>query len=168
MIIVKNYVHIYVSILMRFLKNSWTPTNRRIMQRKFYIVEFQYLGFRFHGWQKQPDVKTVQLMIERTLSYVFQHKKFKILAAGRTDAKVSVNQSYFELFLDDDALNIDEFLPLFNLNLPQDIKALSVVKTDAKFNIIQHPKSKEYLYLFAFGEKLHPFSAPFMVSFPEV
>lgn len=138
------------------------------MQRKFYIVEVQYLGFRFHGWQKQPNVKTVQLMIERTLSYVFQHKNFKILAAGRTDAKVSVNQSYFELFLDDEALNIEEFLPLFNVNLPQDIKALSVLKTDEKFNIIQHPKSKEYLYLFAFGEKLHPFSAPFMVSFPEV
>jgi len=137
------------------------------MQRQFYIVEVQYLGFRFHGWQKQPNVKTVQLMIERTLAYVLQHKKFKILAAGRTDAKVSVNQSYFELFLDEGTLDIPEFLPLFNLNLPQDIKVLSIVKTDAKFNIIQHPKVKEYLYLFTFGEKIHPFAAPFMVSFPE-
>jgi len=137
------------------------------MQRKFYIVEVQYLGFRFHGWQKQPNVKTVQLMIERTLAYVLQHKNFKILAAGRTDAKVSVNQSYFELFLDEGELNIPEFMPLFNVNLPQDIRVLSMQETDAKFNIIQHPKEKEYLYLFSFGEKIHPFAAPFMVSFPE-
>lgn len=138
------------------------------MQRKYYIVEVQYLGFRFHGWQKQPNVKTIQLMIERTLAYVLQHKNFKILAAGRTDAKVSVNQSYFELFLDEGQLDIPEFLSLFNLNLPQDIKVLSIIKTDAKFNIIQCPKIKEYIYLFSFGEKNHPFAAPFMVNFPEI
>lgn len=106
-------------------------------------------------------------MVERTLAYVLGHKRFKTLAAGRTDAKVSVNQSYFELFLDDDELVLDDFLPLFNLNLPQDIKALSIEETDEKFNIIQHPKTKEYLYLFSFGEKIHPFSAPFMINFPD-
>ena len=62
-------------------------------KRSYYIIEIQYLGFRFHGWQKQPEVNTVQRMIERTLSYVLEHKKFKTLAAGRTDAKVSVNQT---------------------------------------------------------------------------
>lgn len=136
------------------------------LHRRYYIIKVQYLGFRFHGWQKQPEVNTVQRMIERTLAYVLGHKRFKTLAAGRTDAKVSVNQSYFELFLDDDELVLDDFLPLFNLNLPQDIKALSIEETDEKFNIIQHPKTKEYIYLFSFGEKTHPFAAPFMVNFP--
>ncbi len=137
------------------------------MQRKYYIIKIQYLGFRFHGWQKQPEVNTVQRMIERTLSYVLGHKKFKTLAAGRTDAKVSVNETYIELFLDEEALCLDDFLPLFNLNLPQDIKALAIEETTAQFNIIQHPKLKEYLYVFSFGEKKHPFTAPFMVNFPE-
>jgi tRNA pseudouridine38-40 synthase len=137
------------------------------MQRKFYIIKLQYLGFRFHGWQKQPDVNTVQRMVDRTLAYILGHKKFKTLAAGRTDAKVSVNETYIELFLDESPLNLDDFLPLFNLNLPQDIKALGIEQTDAKFNIINHAKQKEYLYLFTHNEKLHPFAAPFMVSFPE-
>ena len=136
------------------------------MQRKYYIIKIQYLGFRFHGWQKQPDVNTVQRMIDRTLAYVLGHKKFKTLAAGRTDAKVSVNESFIELFLDETPLDLGSFLPLFNLNLPQDIKALSIEETNSKFNIIQNAKQKEYLYLFSFSEKHHPFSAPFMVSFP--
>ena len=136
-------------------------------KRKFYIIKIQYLGFRFHGWQKQPDVNTVQRMVDRTLAYVLGHKKFKTLAAGRTDAKVSANEAFIELFLDEEALVLDDFLLLFNLNLPQDIKAISIEETDDKFNIIQTPKLKEYLYLFSFGEKKHPFSAPFMVNFPE-
>ena len=54
------------------------------MQRKryYYIIAIQYLGFRFHGWQKQPEVNTVQRMVERTLSYVLEHKKFKVLEAS--------------------------------------------------------------------------------------
>ncbi|WP_459209607.1 tRNA pseudouridine synthase A [Aquimarina rhabdastrellae] len=137
------------------------------MQRKrfYYIIELQYLGFRFHGWQKQPQVNTLQRMVERTLSYVLEDRRYKILATGRTDAKVSANQTAIELFVEQEPLDIESFFPLFNKNLPQDIRALTIKETDAKFNIIQHPKVKEYLYLFAFGEKFHPFCAPFMYNY---
>lgn len=134
--------------------------------RSFYIIAVQYLGFRFHGWQKQPDVNTVQRMVDRTLAYVFQHKKFKTLAASRTDAKVSANKAYFELFLDEQPIeDLDEFIKVFNKNLPQDIKASTITVTDEQFNIIQHPKIKEYVYIFSYGNKNHPFAAPFMVNF---
>jgi len=134
-------------------------------QRHFYLIEIQYLGFRYHGWQKQPDVLTVERMVSRTLSYVFQHKNFKLLASGRTDAKVSANMAYVELFLDDAPLDIDEFLPVFNENLPADVRALSIREVDKLFNIIDAPKGKEYLYLFSFGSKNHPFAAPYMTGF---
>lgn len=138
------------------------------MQRKryFYLLELQYLGFRYHGWQEQPEVLTVERMLKRTLSYILEKKRFKVIAAGRTDAKVSVNQTFVELFIEDFPLDMDSFFALLNENLPQDIRALDIFETDAGFNIIGHPKSKEYLYLFSFGEKNHPFSAPFMVHIP--
>jgi len=136
-------------------------------KRFYYIIELQYLGFRYHGWQKQPDVNTVQRMLERTIAYVLQHKNFKTLSVGRTDAMVSARQTYIELFVDGEALNLEEFFPIFNLNLPPDIKGLSIKETDDKFNIIQHPKVKEYQYLFAVKEKFHPFCAPFMVNIQE-
>lgn len=139
------------------------------MQRKryFYIIDLQYLGFRYHGWQKQPDVNTLQRMVERTLNYVLEDKKFKILASGRTDAKVSANQTAFELFIENSPLDLEVFFPVFNQNLPQDIRALKIEETDKSFNIIQHSKCKEYLYLFSFGEKFHPFCAPFMYNVAE-
>ncbi|WP_124979475.1 tRNA pseudouridine synthase A [Nonlabens xiamenensis] len=134
-------------------------------KRQFFLIKIQYLGFRFHGWQKQPNnIPTVERMVLRTLRYVFDHGKFKVLAAGRTDAKVSVNETWIELFLDDsDPLNTAEFLKEFNLNLPSDIRALEIKVTDANFNIIQAPKTKEYIYLFSHGEKFHPFCASMMV-----
>jgi len=136
-------------------------------KRYYYLIQLQYLGFRYHGWQKQPQVNTLQRMVERTISYVLAHKNFKILASGRTDAKVSANEAYIELFVDNTPLELHDFFILFNQNLPQDIRALSIQETDKDFNIIQHPKVKEYLYLFSFGKKNHPFSAPFMYNVME-
>jgi tRNA pseudouridine38-40 synthase len=69
--------------------------------------------------------------------------------------------------LDAAPLDLNNFLSLFNKNLPQDIKALSVEETTAEFNIINHAKIKEYVYLFSFGEKTHPFCASLMVNFEE-
>lgn len=134
-------------------------------KRYFYLVKLQYLGFRFHGWQKQPNLLTVERMVQRTLKFILERNNFKILPAGRTDAKVSVNQTYMSLFVDDEPLKLEGFLDLFNENLPQDIRVLSIVPTEKDLNIIQHPKVKEYLYLFSFGSKNHPFSAPFMIHF---
>lgn len=137
--------------------------------RQYYLIKIQYLGFRFHGWQKQPNnIPTVERMVLRTLRYVFDHNDFKVLASGRTDAKVSVNETWIELFLDQDKpLDTDQFLTDFNQNLPSDIRALEVKKTDASFNIIQAPKIKEYIYLFSHGEKFHPFCASMMVYMKE-
>ena len=81
---------------------------------------------------------------------------------------VSAEESAFELFLDHEPLeDLDEFLKIFNKNLPQDIRALSIEEVDDKFNIIQHSKTKEYAYLFSVGDKFHPFCAPFMANFQE-
>jgi len=136
-------------------------------KRFYYLIQLQYLGFRYHGWQKQPNVNTIQRMVERTINYVLETKDFKVLAAGRTDAKVSSNEAYIELFVDHKPLELKSFFDLFNQNLPQDIRALSIQETDEKFNIIKHPKIKEYVYLFSFGKKFHPFSAPFMYNIAE-
>lgn len=132
----------------------------------FYLIHIQYLGFRFHGWAKQPQIKTVHHMVDRTLNFVFEHDHFKTLGGSRTDAMVSANHFVLELFVDNEIKAEDKFLNTLNLNLPADIRALAIEETDASFNIIQNPKSKEYIYLFAFGEKPHPFSAPFITTLP--
>ncbi|MFP2994917.1 tRNA pseudouridine(38-40) synthase TruA [Spongiivirga sp. MCCC 1A20706] len=138
-------------------------------QRFYYLIKIQFLGFRYHGWQKQPGgLKTVEGMIIKTLRFVLAEKKFKVLGASRTDAKVSANEALFELFVDEPLPEIlGDFLEVVNKNLPPDIKALAIEEVDATFNIIQHPKLKEYIYVFSYGEKLHPFAAPLIVSYPQ-
>ncbi|WJJ95444.1 tRNA pseudouridine synthase A [Algibacter luteus] len=134
------------------------------MKKYFYVITIQYLGYRFHGWQKQPDVKTLHLMVDRTLNYILEGKYFKSLSSGRTDAMVSAENAAFELFLNEPLEDQNAFLELFNYNLPQDIRALSIKEVDAKFNIINNSKIKEYLYLFTYGDKCHPFCAPIMTT----
>ena len=131
-----------------------------------YVVEIQYLGFRFHGWQKQNNVKTLHEMIDKTLHFVLKDERYKSLGVGRTDAMVSANNYFFQLFLDKE---IDEewFIRFFNENLPPDINALAIKRTPIGFDLINCPKTKEYHYYFSFGNKNHPFAAPFMVNIAE-
>lgn len=103
-------------------------------------------------------------MVDRTLNFIMEGKYFKSLSSGRTDAMVSAESAAFELFLREPIEDEIAFLELFNFNLPQDIRALDIKEVDEKFNIIQHSKIKEYLYLFTYGEKCHPFCAPIMTT----
>ena len=134
------------------------------MKTFYYLIHIQYLGFRFHGWQKQPNLKTVHFMIDKTLQFALGHDRFKTLGSSRTDSKVSANHAAFELFLEE-PIALTPFLQIFNSNLPNDIRATKIKEVDKHFNIIQTPKLKSYLYLFTFGEKPHPFSAAMMTYF---
>jgi len=99
------------------------------------------------------------------MKFVLPDRQTKILGSSRTDAMVSANEAAFELFLYDEPLeDFPAFMGLFNKNLPPDILAISIREVDNLFNIIQNPKLKEYLYLFSFGEKNHPFCAPLMAT----
>ena len=133
---------------------------------KSYVVTIQFLGFRFHGWQKQKNVKTVHDMVDKTLSFAFGHPNFKTIGAGRTDSKVSANAYMLQLFIDE-SIAIDSFLDKFNANSQNDIKALAAEEVVTSFNIIQVNKEKEYVYFFSFGEKNHPFAAPLIVGIEE-
>lgn len=134
------------------------------MKKYYYLIHIQYLGFRFHGWQKQEGLKTVHLMIDRTIRFILKHDDYKTLGTSRTDAMVSATNSAFELFM---KVPIDEesFVDEMNLYLPSDIKVTSIKQVDKTFNIINTPRIKEYIYLFSFGQKNHPFTASIMESF---
>lgn len=132
--------------------------------QNFYLVRIEFLGFRYHGWQKQPKYRSVQGMIDKTLLFIFQHEDFKTMGCGRTDAKVSANDFVFELFVNE-ALNTKELLDLLHTNLPSDIRAKSIESIGSDFNIIQSAKEKEYHYFFSCGKKSHPFNAPLIRDF---
>ena len=132
-----------------------------------YIIRLQFLGFRFSGWQKQTNAKTLHDMVDKSLSFVFEDVNFKTIGIGRTDAKVSANSYYLQLFRD---VEIDKniFMKSLNSNFSPDFRAISIEKVATSFNVIQASKVKEYHYYFSFGDKNHPFAAPFIVNIDEI
>ena len=122
-----------------------------------YLFWIQYLGFRYHGWQKQPNLKTIQGRLERVIRYVLGHENFTILAAGRTDSGVSCERGAFELF-NTAPVEIDAFIRETNKSLPDDIRILSGQAVGPQFNVIQDVIGKEYRYYFITGYKPHPFA----------
>ena len=132
-----------------------------------YLISIQYLGFRFHGWQKQKNVMSLHEMIDKTLGFVFKNKDFKTLGSSRTDSKVSANTYFFQLFTNE-LIEEKEFLNSFNFNAPSDLKVLTLKNISKPFNIIQSSKLKEYHYYFSHGTKNHPFSAALLVGFQDV
>jgi len=128
-----------------------------------YLFYLQYLGLRYHGWQKQPGVKTIQGTLEKAFRYGLGHEDFTILGASRTDSGVSCNRGAFELFLKHDIS--PELLENLNSFLPSDIRLLGFEPIPLTFNVIQDVMWKEYHYHFAFGEKFHPFAAGNLIFF---
>ncbi len=131
-----------------------------------YLIKVQYLGFRYHGWQKQQDVKTVQGMIDRTIAFILDHDSFKTLGSSRTDAMVSADCSYFELFSRKE-VDADYLLLKLNKHLPPDISVHTIKQVSYQFNIINDVVQKEYRYLFSYGERNHPFCAFIMTNILE-
>ena len=133
---------------------------------KFYLIRIEFLGFRYHGWQKQPNFRSVQGMVDKTFEFIFQHKDFKTHGCGRTDAKVSADDYAFELFvLKDFQIEPEKLLMELNRNLPSDIRAKNIMEVNSEFNIIQNSSVKEYHYYFSSGTKSHPFNAPLIRDF---
>lgn len=52
-----------------------------------YFIEISYLGTNYHGWQLQPNAKTVQLALEDSLK-LLTGSSIKTTGAGRTDTGV--------------------------------------------------------------------------------
>ncbi|WP_194777303.1 tRNA pseudouridine(38-40) synthase TruA [Pararhodonellum marinum] len=131
-----------------------------------YFFRIQYLGLGYHGWQKQPNVKTIQGQLERVLGWVLGHDQFNILGASRTDTGVSCQNGAFELF-SSQILDPQATMQALNQMLPAHIRILEAHPISPAFNIIQHVYQKEYHYHFSFGEKFHPFGAATLAYFPE-
>ena len=134
------------------------------MKRDFnYLIHLQFLGFRFHGWQKQPNVKTVQFMLEQTLNTVMGEDTFKTHGASRTDSMVSANHHLCQIMTNQE-WSPKKLKAELNSNLPQDLRIIKIENVGKDFQIINSPKVKEYIYSFSYGEKTHPFCAPYLTN----
>lgn len=111
-----------------------------------YFIYLQYDGTDYHGWQNQPDVMSVQQMIEEKLGTLLcKGEPLPIVGAGRTDAGVHARLmvAHFDY---PTPLDLDQLAFKLNGLLPPDIAIKKIVPvTDdahARFSAV----SRTYRY----------------------
>lgn len=94
--------------------------------KKRLFFQCTYDGTNYSGWQKQPEVSTIQGVIEEKLSMLFGHQIVDIVGCGRTDAGVHAKEAYFHVDLAPSFSN-DQLLYKLNNMLPLDIAINEII-----------------------------------------
>ncbi len=113
-----------------------------------YLMKLRYIGTDFCGSQIQPNVRTVQGVLNDAFESLFG-VKCKVTSCSRTDSGVHANAASLTVELPDGSIPIPaEKLPLAVANkLPSDVSVFDAcIKPDA-FHVRHDVKEKEYVYL---------------------
>jgi tRNA pseudouridine38-40 synthase len=115
------------------------PARRRL------AFGLSYRGTAYHGWQSQPDRRTVQDQVERALAQ-FAGQPVATMCAGRTDAGVhAINQVlHIDTGLDRESFS---WLRGSNRHLPADIALQWCRSVDGDFHARNSAHGRRYSYL---------------------
>ncbi len=104
-----------------------------------------YRGAAYHGWQSQPDGRTVQDQLERALS-AFSDREIRTVCAGRTDTGVHALNQVVHL---DTEVERDPFSWVRGTNryLPPDIAVQWCRPLDERFHARNAARGRRYAYL---------------------
>lgn len=114
------------------------------MRRNFRIV-VEYDGAEFHGWQVQPDRRTVQGEIEKAVETVAREKT-KVLGAGRTDAGVHAMGQVANFHLEHSPIEAGKLHGGVNALTGDDVAVLSLEEAPDSFCARTNVVSKTYRY----------------------
>lgn len=104
----------------------------------------EYDGSKFHGYQYQENLRTVQGEIEKAL-FCLTQKKHSLTVAGRTDKGVHATAQVCN-FITDSKLRLIAFLDGLNRFLPEDVAIVKVEDVNLDFSSRFSAKSRKYEY----------------------
>lgn len=115
-----------------------------------------YDGTNFAGYQVQPGERTVQLELEKVLSIMHKGEPVKVTASGRTDARVHATGQtiHFDTRL---MIPCEKYMKALNVQLPRDIRVLSVEEVPDDFHARYSVSGKRYRYIWS----CEPIQSPF-------
>ena len=112
--------------------------------KKKYLLNIEYEGTAYHGWQMQKNGISVQELVEKALTKITKTKT-TVLSSGRTDAGVHAAGMPAH-FVTESKMKSLEFLYALNSNLPLDITVKEVERVPMSFNARGSVKKKLYRY----------------------
>lgn len=131
---------------------------------KNYRLVIGYDGTDFRGWQRQPDGRTVQGVLEEAVFKVTR-KRTVVHGAGRTDAgvhalgQVASIRGVFKL--------TDEVLfRALNAVLPPDVRVFSLEEAPPGFHARRSARSKLYRYRIVHAPQASPLDRRYVLHWP--
>jgi tRNA pseudouridine38-40 synthase len=119
--------------------------SKEVILKQRYFIELSYNGTRFHGWQIQPNGKSIQETLEFTLSTICR-ETIAVTGAGRTDT--GVHAAYFVAHFDAEKENLDQFDFINKLNrfLNKDVAIFRITKVGPEAHARFGAISRTYHY----------------------
>lgn len=110
-------------------------------------LTLEFDGTDFHGWQIQPEKRTVQGEMVKALSRITSGP-FKLIGSSRTDAGVHALNFVASLHIEGKYLRVDSDRLKDALNglLPEDIYVKEVQRASEDFHARYSARSKVYMY----------------------
>lgn len=107
-------------------------------------LDLAYVGLEFHGWQIQPDARTVQGELRQRLTRLLGRDAIPV-AAGRTDAGVNARGQVAHLTVatEEEVERVARALPGM---MPADIGILQVRRVSPSFNARHSAIARRYSY----------------------
>jgi len=127
-----------------------------------FLICLSYDGTDFHGWQIQPQTRTVQACLENILSEI-AGSHVAVTGSGRTDARVHAQSQYAHFDLDT-RMNTSQIVAALNSKVPADIKIHSCQQVPDDFSARYNATSRTYQYHIALDYS--PFLRNYAAYFP--
>lgn len=109
-----------------------------------YRLDLSYLGSGFRGLARQPGQRTVQGVVEESLTRIIR-EKVTTVAAGRTDAGVHARQQVLSFWVDR-VLDEDRVLRSLGKTLAPEVAPFSLIMVDEAFDARHSAKFRTYRY----------------------
>ena len=123
-----------------------------------------YDGTDFHGWQVQPDLLTVQGVLESVIETI-EGSTVHVQGSGRTDAGVHALEQVAAVTLSN-PIPVDNFRRAVNRLLPSTIRIGNVEEAALDFHPRFHARRKIYEYRIFRDEVCSPFERRWVHHYP--
>ena len=127
-------------------------------------ITLAYDGGPFHGWQVQPNLRTIQGLLEEILSGM-EGAPVHVAGSGRTDAGVHALEQVAAFTLVN-PIPVENLRRAMNRLLPHAVRVLTVEEADAEFHPRFQAKAKTYEYRMYRAEVCSPFEWPYVHHYP--
>jgi len=111
-----------------------------------YKIIIQYDGSKYYGWQLQPNVITIQGVLETGIRKVFRNNdKLNLYGSGRTDSGVHAWGQVAHVDLAT-RLNVKDMKNALNANIPDDCRIIAIEKVEKNFHARYSALKRYYRY----------------------